>query len=324
MPFTITDWNALVQAVNAKSDAFLGTYIVPISDLNEVEDPHKLKIRDMTRMRNNLRIMCDDGSLSLLKKYWSEAQINEIQMHIDTVLPCHPCSVVDGGEIVTSRDPEVLCFDSLGLNYGCEDRGADPLIREERLNAYYSNLAKPLVGEDESITLAIDAYGEWATLNSLVTPGTTESAMAAQVSIVNQTATTAWSTALSVYTERYDVEPVAPFIDLALTQQHEPIHFRLELPDLTFYDYWRWCKPAIIYKYTTWGCDVLGNPFITGIAEQKFRIAPNGLPILYDTFLGTSDDSIFLPSSVYVNPFQVSTERRCWGRSGSHDVFLTY
>ncbi len=88
--FTLTDWNALIQAANIKrQQAIASNCIVPGGPLEEVIDPHVFLKYDIESMQNFLRILCDNGSFSEVTDHWSQTIIDEIADHILNVEACN-------------------------------------------------------------------------------------------------------------------------------------------------------------------------------------------------------------------------------------------
>jgi hypothetical protein len=79
-PYTIGDWNSLIQAVNAKlQNPPEDTDCEPIAPIDEVSDPHIWSVGDIEVVRNKLIETCADISFSEPLELWQPGMIDEIE-----------------------------------------------------------------------------------------------------------------------------------------------------------------------------------------------------------------------------------------------------
>ena len=85
-PYSIDDWNNLVNAVNEKlQDSPEPSKCEPIDPIDEVSDPHIWSAEDVQIMRNKLIETCPDISFSEPLEIWKPAIIDEIENALEEV-----------------------------------------------------------------------------------------------------------------------------------------------------------------------------------------------------------------------------------------------
>lgn len=78
-PYSIDDWNNLVNAVNAKlENPPENTNCSPVDPIEEVEDPHRWSVEDIEIVRNKLIQTCSDINFSEPVEMWKPWIIDEI------------------------------------------------------------------------------------------------------------------------------------------------------------------------------------------------------------------------------------------------------
>ncbi|KKL61255.1 hypothetical protein LCGC14_2197140, partial [marine sediment metagenome] len=215
MAFTLTNWNALIQAANIKrQQAIDANCIAPTSDLSEVTDPHLLSIANITSMQNFLKILCDDDSFSDIPNYWSQQIYNELADHILNVAPCNCCQ---SGTVRGVREDS---YTLIGYNAA----------------AFRSNMCATKFHETEGVAAALVAVNEWENLENMLIAGDTEENVNAQVTILNLAASNAWDLATLAETERHYLESRHSFISTGSIKTSNPIFVGGK---------WHWCHTHV-------------------------------------------------------------------------------
>jgi len=84
-PFSIEDWNSLIQDVNEilQGPPVGASNCPPIDPIDEVTDPHLWSVNDVTEMRDKLKETCPDISFLEELVLWKQAIIDEINDQMD-------------------------------------------------------------------------------------------------------------------------------------------------------------------------------------------------------------------------------------------------